>query len=332
MKHIKKVLTIGCSLLALQTAIAATTGGKTKQIPSPKQTPVVSLDRIIAIVNNQVITSRQLSNAIQMAKRQMRLSNTPIPNAQQLHDQALNLLINQTLQLQLAKRAGMSVSDSELENALTAIAGRNHATLSQMRNSLASQGINYRDFREQIKRQILISKVQQGAVGSKITISPQEIKAMREQASSSRPMSYHLGDILITMPDSPTAKDIQKAHATAKALLIKLRSGQSFKAIAAAHSDASSSVTGGDLGWKTLPELPEIFANAVQHRLAGSIVGPIQAPNGLHILKIINKRQDKNKQISTDQIKQMIWQRKFSENLEIWMQQLRNNTYIKIEK
>ena len=338
MHNLLKLLTLSCCALCLQPTFAAT-DSTSKQISNTTSaakhdpTEVITLDRIIAIVNNQVITSKQLNNAIQMAKRQMRLSNTPIPSAALMREQALKLLINQTLQLQLAKRAGMTVSDSELEAALNNIAARNHSSLSQLHTALASQGISYRDFREQIRRQILISKVQQGAVGSKITISAQEIKAMRKQMAGEQPMSYHLGDILISMPDNPTPQDIKKAKATAKSLIMKLNSGQSFKAVAAAYSASSNSVSGGDLGWKTLGEMPEVFADAVQHRLSGSVIGPVQAPNGMHILKIIGKRQQaaSTANASTNQIRQIIWQRKFAENLAIWMQQIHNNTYIKIE-
>jgi peptidyl-prolyl cis-trans isomerase SurA len=319
--------------LSLSLIILITTGFATssKKLPQPGAAPIVRLDKIIAVVNNEIITQHELDAKISMAKRQMRLSHTPIPAAKQLHDQALNLLIMQSLQMQIAKRAGISITDSDLDSSIQSIAQRNNASITEMRKTLQAQGISYKEFRKQIKTQMLIAKVQQAAVGKQVNVSALEIKGMRGQLHNKSPLQYKLADLLVALPDSPTPQDIKTAKQKAASLLAKIKSGQSFQAVAAAYSASSSSVSGGDLGWQSAAELPDIFVAAVKNHVTRSVVGPIQAGNGFHLLKILGKRRSKSGAANDEQIRQMIWQRKFSENVAIWLQQLRSSAYIKIE-
>jgi peptidyl-prolyl cis-trans isomerase SurA len=328
MKLAAKITLLGGLLCASVSALAATSN---KPIPKPVATPIIRIDRIIAVVNNQIITQKQLDTKIIMSKRQMHLTHTPTPPAKQLRDQALKMLIMQSLQLQIAKRAGITITDNALSDAINSIAAQNNTTLTQMRSTLNTQGISYPEFRKQIKTQMLISKVQQSAVGRQISVSKQEIQGMRKQLLHSSPVKYNLADLLVALPDNPTPQNIAAARTKAKRLLAQIKSGKSFKAVVAAQSANANATSGGELGWKSAAELPEVFVNAVKNHVTNSVVGPIQAPNGFHLLKIIGKKRDHSKTGSDEQIKQMLWQRKFAENVDIWLQQLRSSAYIKIE-
>ena len=329
----KNILSLFMALLLCPTlsTLGATQKAHTP-LPTPqpaKSTQPIALDRMIAVVNNQIITANQLEQAVRNWRRQLRLSHTAIPSPSQLSQQALQTLITQALQLQIAEHMNITVGKQELNQALNSMAARNRTTLSGMQATLSAQGINWATFREQIRKQILINHVQQAAVGQKIKVSAQEVRSMQQRIAGQKPRSYHLSDLLITIPDNPTATQLQAAKKTAETLKTQATKSN-FAELAAAHSGGNEAVKGGDLGWKTTAELPDVFATALQNASKGDIIGPIKAPNGFHLLKIIGTRSSAKLPSAAD-VTRMIEQQKFSENVAVWLQQLRSTAYIKFE-
>lgn len=326
----KNILSLSIALLLCPAlSVLGTTKAHTP-LPTPHSANhPVALDRMIAVVNNQIITANQLEQAVRNWRRQLRLSHTAIPSPSQLSQQALQTLITQALQLQIAERMNITVGKQELNQALNSMAARNRTTLSGMQATLASQGIDWATFREQIRKQILINHVQQVAVGQKIKVSAQEVRSMQRRIAAQKPLSYHLSDLLITIPDNPTATQLQAAKKTAETLKAQATKSN-FAKLAAAHSGGNEAVKGGDMGWKTTAELPDVFVTALQNASQGEIIGPIQAPNGFHLLKITGTRSSA-KLPSTADVTRMIEQQKFNENVAVWLQQLRSTAYIKFE-
>lgn len=256
---------------------------------------VQPLDSVVAVVNDQVITSTQFNHQIDLVKKQLTASHTPFPPEAQLRHQVLQHMIDVSLQKQIGKTAGISISDDALNQTIGQIAAENNLTVAQLSQKLTEQGINYNDYRAQIQEEMLIAQIDQQAVGGTITISPQEVSDMLRTVkmndltgdTQSAMAAYHLKDIVIELPDSPTTDQIQQAQKQAVALVAKLRGGADFSQTAVGVSQDQSALQGGDLGWRKLAELPDPFIPYVKTMQTGDIAGPIRTPNGFHIIKLV---------------------------------------------
>jgi len=259
------------------------------------------LDQVVAVVNDEVITKSELQQEMATAKKELRASNTPIPANPALEKQVLNQMIDKKIELQMAKRFGIDITQDELNKSINKIAKRNHASTASLRKMVISQGIDWSDYRQQIKDQMLIQKTIQRAVGSHIDISDQEIKnVMDSPAYANKNISnYHVGDILISLPDEPTSKELHDAYKKADHIMAELKKGKNFKALAAEDSNSDSALSGGDLGWKPLEELPTMFADKIQTMQSGQLAGPIRTGNGLHIIKLLGIKEKNNKHYMT---------------------------------
>jgi peptidyl-prolyl cis-trans isomerase SurA len=290
-----------------------------------------SLDSIVAVVNDALITQTELNNAMAAAKKQIAASNTPVPAETVLHKQVLQQLIDRKLQLQLAELGGIHIKDEELNNTLTRIAQANNMTLPQLYEQLPTQGLSVAEYRKQIQDEIMIQQVEQHEIGAKISITPQEISDFKRskawQASTNK--EYHLEDILVAVPDTPTTQQVQDAKKHADDILAKIHHGTSFHSAAIAESSGEKALQGGDLGWRKLPEVPSVFAEEIMHMQANDVAGPIQAPNGYHILHLAGVRSaDAQNTVSDKQIEQLIFQRKLEEALPSWLAKIRSQAFI----
>lgn len=309
------------------------------QLPPPKAETAFSLaqmpknavvfNRIVAVINNTPITLAKLDKQIGLVKSELTTANQAIPAADALRKQVLNQLIDQDLQLELAKRMQIEVSSDQVDAAIEQIATRNKMTISQMKAMLENGGENFADYRQQIRNQMIISQVQHRAIGE-IQVSNAEIdQFLKQYASHQINYDYHLRDILIAIPNTPTSGQIEASKQTAEKLLAEIKQGKPFSEIAALHSAGQQALQGGDLGWRSLAQLPTLFVNTVINMQVGQVAGPIQAPNGFHILKLVAKRANKTLP-NRNQVRDMLLQRKYEEKLEIWLEQLRGNAYVKI--
>lgn len=282
---------------------------------------VVPIDKVVAIVNSSIITQNQLNETTQALTQQLQATGQPIPSEAVLRKKALDQAIGELLQLQVAQRAKITVSDADVTRAITQIAEQNNITADQLKEALEKQGISYKQYRTQIHDQMVMHQVQQQALGSKIQASEREIQAyLKKSPPSNDQTQYHLDDLLIPLTN---VDDVSSATKQANELLQKARSGKNLNEL------AQGNIQYTDLQWRTLKDLPPIFADVIPNLKAGEVAGPIKAPNGLHILHLLEVRGEA-KPLTATQAKQAVLQQKMQEQSEKWAQELRKTAYIKI--
>ena len=302
---------------------------KTTQTTTP-------LDRVVAIVDDGVITQTELDRQVQLAKAQMQKANLPLPDTKSLNHQVLQQMIDKKLQLTLAERTGIRASAQETNAAISQIAKRNHKSVDELYETVKSDGWSIDNFRQEIKEEAIIQKLQTRNVASRISISQQEVDDFLQTANRSmRAMpQYHLANILIALPATPSPEQVTKARQQAENAIQQLKKGEDFKKLAAAKSSGSKAFQGGDLGWRKLPELPAAFADRVKAMKKGEVAGPIQTPNGFHVIKLLDIRQTSDVPQSTaderKEVEQLIFHRKLNEDIQTFISDLRSQAYIKI--
>lgn len=270
----KKIALIGL-LLAASSVIQA------KQI----------LDKVVAVVNNGVITSSELDKEVALTKKQLMAQRIQLPPDTVLRKQVLQHLIDVDLQMQMAKEHGLTVDDAELTQAIEKIAAANHATMQQMREEIIRQGMSWNDYRENIRKEMILSNLQQKAVGRDVMITNEQVdqflKTEGELPVDRSNAIYHLQNIVIPLSEEPSPSEVKKAQNKAQQLLSQIKKGADFSGLAVANSSDSLALEGGDLGQRHLAELPELFAKEVVHMKAGQVAGPLRAGNGLQIIKLV---------------------------------------------
>ena len=292
-------------------------------LPAPTITPEQSLDQIVAVVNDEIITQNEFARAARAVKQRFVQEHVPLPSKKTFKQQVLHQLIYQKLQLQLAKRNNIRVTNKEVNAAIVRIAAQNHFSGAVLKQELAQEGINYKQFCSQLQKQLTISKLQHQVVDSGVTINKFDIAEFQKQHRKQlAPTQYHIATVLIPLPNSAT--QTQTNHAREKAILIlkQLRSGSSFETGMKMHTGSI------DLGWRTADDLPQVFASAITKMRANEIIGPIQAPNGFHIIKLINKEEKGG--LTDQQVQQIVYQQKFQQALQKWLLQLRHAAYVRV--
>jgi peptidyl-prolyl cis-trans isomerase SurA len=269
----------------------ADTGSMSPQTDSGvrKQQP---LNRIVAIVNDDIIMSSQLEEAITDIVRQLQEKGTPVPEQAVLVKQVLERLVMETLQLGIAKSNGITIDDGTLNEEARQLAAKNNLTLTEFREVLESQGFSYADFREKLRNELLIQQVRRQMVGSLISVNEQEIDNMLAtlKASGQGEVEYHLAHILVAIPEGADQETTAAAEQRAGNILTRLRNGASFTDIAIAESDAQTALEGGDIGWRSLGQMPSLFLEPVKAMQVGDVSDLILSPGGYHIIKLLEKR------------------------------------------
>lgn len=248
------------------------------------------LDSVVAVVNDEVITSSELATQMNLLRHQIAAKGMQVPEDAVLRKQVLQHLIDVDLQLQLAKQNSLTIDDTELNEAINRIAESNKITLDQLREAIAQQGLDWTTYRDNIRKEILISRVQQKAVGKEITVSADQIEdyLKSDVHEDKSQLTYHLQNIVIPLPEEPTPKQLQDAKTKATELLAKLNKGADFSQLAIAESSGEFALEGGDLGERHLAELPELFTKYVVSMKKGGVAGPIRAGNGFQIIKLVD--------------------------------------------
>lgn len=248
------------------------------------------LDKVVAIVNDSVITASELDAQVEILKKQLLAKQTPMPADTILRKQVLQHLIDVDLQLQLAKRNDITVDNTDLNDAIAKIASNNHLSLTQLREELSKQGLSWQAFRENIRKEMLISRVQQKAVGRDVvTVSSEQVEDYLKTAQHDdrSQHTYQIQNIVIPLAEEPTTEQLNKAKQKANELLTKLKHGSDFSRMAIAESSGEFALEGGDLGERHLAELPEVFAKQVVNMRIGEVVGPLRTGNGYQLIKLI---------------------------------------------
>lgn len=277
---------------ALQIAHAADVpSGSVGKIDPQKQVAVI--DSVVAVVNDDVITRQELNERLSDVSRQLRKQGTPLPAADVLEKQMLERMINDMLQAQFAKESGIRVDDVQLDAAIARIAQQNaFPSPLEFRAKLESEGIDYKKFREEIRGEIVSTRLREREVESKLVIGDSEVdNYLANKAKSSGAVEeYHLAHILVTVPERASAEKIQAARDRVDLALRQLQGGADFAQVAAGVSDAKDALKGGDLGWRLGDRIPPLFMNELQHLKAGQNTSVLRSPSGFHILKLVEKR------------------------------------------
>ena len=248
------------------------------------------LDRIAAVVDEDVILQSELQRAIANIKAQYVGREAQLPPEDVLSRQVLERLVLVKLQVARAQGSGIRVSDQELNQAMNAIAQQNGSTLDALRQRLASDGIDFNDFRASVRDEITVQRLRQSFAQSRISVSEGEVDAaLKQQATVGN--QYHLAHILIAVPDGANADQIATGQKKADGVKALLDKGElDFNAAAVRYSDSPNALEGGDLGWRSLDEIPAAFAQTMSKMKAGEVVGPIRGPSGFQLLKLVEVR------------------------------------------
>jgi len=259
------------------------------------------LDRIVAVVNDQVITALELDKEMMLIKQQLRLQNNRLPDDAILKKQLLERLILRSIQLQIAKRGSIRVDDETLNRALENIAAQNRLSPTQFRETLLREGMDYEAFRENMREEITINRLQQRQVRNRIVVTQQEIENFISNQSlrNGDDKEFHLGHILIAVPEAANAGQITAARAKAEKIIADLKAGAEFYQTAVSVSDGQQALEGGDLGWRRAEALPTLFADWVVEQPVNSISDALRSPSGFHIIKLLDQRTNEKKHLIT---------------------------------
>jgi peptidyl-prolyl cis-trans isomerase SurA len=301
-----KTLLMCCGLIMLHTAYGAGTPPvkDAKAVPPTKTVlpdsqrsdplpQVAVIDSVVAVVNDDVITRHELDDRVREVVRQLQKQDTPLPAADVLEKQILERMINDILLAQYAKETGVRVDDVQLNQAITRIAQQNNfPSLAEFRAKLEADGVDFMKFREEIRGEIISTRLREREIESKLVISDGEVdnylanKAKMGNAGE----EFHLAHILVVVPEQASAEKIQAARERAEQALSQLKSGTDFAQVAAGSSDAKDALKGGDLGWLPGDRIPPLFANELQNLKPGQTTAVLRSPSGFHILKLVEKR------------------------------------------
>lgn len=256
---------------------------------TPSITTAEVLDNMVAIVEDDVILENELQREVSVIEQRIAASKSPMPPLSVLRRQVLERMIMDKLQQQLAQKAGINVSEEMLNSSATDIAKRNNMNLEEFRIELEKQGMTYAGFLNNLKNEIIVNELRGREIGGKIKVTDREIEHYLETQGKIGDdlVQYHLGHILISVPEGASANAIQKAHDKATELVKKLRTGQDFTQTAISESNDGNALKGGDLGWRTSKDMPTLFVNEVGKLPQGSVSEPLRSPSGFHIIKML---------------------------------------------
>jgi peptidyl-prolyl cis-trans isomerase SurA len=262
----------------------------TCNIPALKQ-----LDRVIAVVNDEIITLHELETRVSDFETQLKLNKNLSNDKKALRRQVLERMIKTRIQLQQAKQRGITIDDITLNRMLENLAASNKITLKQLRATLTREGVKFDRFREQTRDELIIKQLQQRMVADKVTVSDQEVHQYitNDLQRASANNKYHLHHILIAIPETSTSKDIDKSKNQAEHLYSEIQKGANFNKLAINESDGRNALKGGDLGWRAADELPEVFVKAIATLKKGETSKPVRSASGFHLLKIIEESSNK---------------------------------------
>ncbi|MGK9065871.1 peptidylprolyl isomerase [Stutzerimonas chloritidismutans] len=250
------------------------------------------LDRIVAIVDNDVIMQSQLDQRMEEVLQTIEKRGAQMPPTAEMEQQVLERLITENLQLQIGERSGIRISDEELNQAMGTIAQRNNMTLEQFRAALERDGLSLETAREQIRREMVISRVRQRRIAERVQVSNQEVQNFLASDLGKLQLSeeYRLANILIPVADSADSAAIQAAERTAKDTYQQLQNGADFAQLAVTRSASENALEGGDMGWRKAAQLPPPFDSQVREMSVGEVTQPVRTPPGFILLKVLDKR------------------------------------------
>ncbi|MDH4191779.1 MAG: peptidylprolyl isomerase, partial [Betaproteobacteria bacterium] len=252
----------------------------------------VGLDRIVAVVNKDIVTLSEVAEQRAEAERQLRKQGTPLPAREVLERQVLERLILLKAQIQLARESGIRVDEIQLDRAVQRIAENNRMSLPAFRQMLASDGVDFERFRQEVREQILLTRLREREVDEKVLVGESEISLFMEQNSDGlgERVEYNVSHILLRVPEQASPEQIARVQQKADKILADVRAGVEFATLAASYSDAPDALQGGALGWRERERLPDLFAQALASMKPGDTSLALRSAAGFHLLKLAGRR------------------------------------------
>ena len=249
------------------------------------------IDRIVVVVNNDIITAHELNERITLVRRQLADQKIPAPPLDVLEKQLLERMINEKVQIQFANETGIRVDDVALDQAITRIAQGNRMRLGELRQALEKDGVSFAKFREDIRNEITLTRVKEREADNKVVVTENELEShFTNQAQQGNDTEFNIGHILIQVPDQANAEQIQARKLRAEQAQAELKKGADFGQVSVSFSDAPNALQGGELGWRPASRLPQLFADALNALQLGEVSPLLRSPNGFHLLKLLDKR------------------------------------------
>ncbi len=280
------------SILALLLVLSCLPGMSVAQSQAPAPADIVEVDRIVAVVNNEVITLHELHLRTAEAIAQLRSRNITPPSREDLERQQLERMIMEKVQLQYAAENQLRVDDRLLEASLVRVAESNRMDVAQLRAAIERDGMQWSRFREDIRKQIVLSRLRDREVESRVVVTEGEIDnyIANPERKADQNEEYNLSHILLRVPEGAGPDELIRLKARADAALEQIRKGVDFARVAASYSDAQDAVSGGSLGWRPLDRLPTLFAQAAPRLKQGEVSEVMRSPAGFHIVQLAGKR------------------------------------------
>lgn len=251
----------------------------------------IAIDAIVAIVDEDVITRSEVASRLEIIRAEFATNNQRLPKAEVLNRQLMELMINESILVQQAKKRGIKISDGRLNQAMMSLAKNNQKSLTEFRDYLIAQGINYVKYREKIRQEMLLGALRRQYTARTASISKAELDGFIGQTDSGlEKAEYNISHILIALPDAASPEEISTALESANDILIRLQQGIKFNALANEFSSGSTALQGGNLGWRGRAEIPSLFSDEVLKMQPGDFAGPLRSPSGFHIITLNERR------------------------------------------
>lgn len=271
---------------------------RTLQAASPAASTQRSADFIVAVVNSEPITNNEVRTKLLRTEQQLLQQGTAVPPRAELVPQLLERMISDKAQLQLARTSGLRVEDGAVEAAVESIARQNQISVDELRRRLKTDGIDYNQFRSELRDELMVTRLRQREVESRVTVSEQDIdQFLRDQQGSAgagadlSALALNLAEILVAVPENATPAQVAALQAKAQQVLERARGGADFAALANEFSSAPSRSNGGQMGLRTADRYPPLFVEATQALRTGGLAGPVRSAAGFHVLKVVEKKQ-----------------------------------------
>ena len=277
----------------------ATPPARSASTPDPRLAPAANaaprvqpVDRIVAVVNDEVLTQNDLAERVNLVTKQLQRQGGQMPASDVLSRQILERMINDLLQVQLAKETGIKVDDATLDRTIERIAQENQMSLTDFRSALERDGVRYTKFREDIRNEILLARLREREVEKDIVVTDAEVETemARQAKEATSDSEFNLAHVLVLVPAQATPDQIEQRRRKAMLALSELRRGTNFAQVAATYSDAPDATQGGTLGWRPSARLPALFLETLEKLNPGDVSDILRSPNGFHIVKLLDKR------------------------------------------
>lgn len=268
-----------------------------------------SINRIVAVVDKGVILQSQLDEQVKQTYQRLSPEQRTSITRSDIEKRVLEQMVMTELQLQIARRSSIKISDAEIEDSINRIASANKLSAENFLKVLEKDGVTLKSFKNSIRDQMLVRRVQSSYIHHEVKISEQEVKSflhLLEQSQGSQSTEYRLGHILISTPENASPEQMTKARNKAADIITNLNKGAKFSTLSITHSDASNALEGGDLGWMKLAQMPSLLTPYVEKMQVNEFSDPIESPSGFHIIQLFETRGQQKVMVTKTHVRHIL--------------------------